>query len=420
MVRMQGLVDCDNFFVSCERTVNADLLGKAVVILSNNDGCVIARSNEAKALGIKMGVPRFEIDPLVNSGQVTALSGNHNLYTSISRRVHGIFHKYVPRALDYSVDEAFLDMEGIPENVLVDIGKAIREECMNSEHIPVTVGFAPTKVLCKLAVESIKRTTTHVRLLNQQEEIDELLKNLPTGELWGVGRRLVKRLYSEGVYTAYDFAIRPRAWIRQKLGVTGERIWLELHGESCIDLSFKQHTLQESISETRTFPFDTDDFSWIESRIAIFSANCARRLRAMQGECGAVKVFLQSNRFRSGQSFYSPSAETVLPTRTDDTHLLTQAAIRGLREIYRPGIGFKRAGVVFSAIKHRQAHIRSLFDEPEADKQDGFGSEKLMATVDNINREMAKGTLKLASEITWDPCPKDYGSCISFGFRPNS
>lgn len=415
MVKITGLVDCDNFFVSCERTIDRTLEGKAVVILSNNDGCVIARSNEAKSLGIKMGIPRFEIDDLVRSRQVIALSGNHDLYSAISRRVHAIFHKYVPTTIDYSVDEAFLDMTGIREDVLIDIGKAIREECMNSEHIPVTIGFARSKALAKLAVESIKRTDVHVRYLHQQEEIDEILKRLPAGELWGVGRRLMKRLCYEGVFTAYDFTSRPREWIRKKLGVTGERLWLELHGESCIDLSFKERNLQDSISETRTFPFDTDDFSWIESRIAIFSANCARRLRAMKGECGAVGIFLQTNRFHTDSPMHSPYTRIILPDYTDNTHNLSMAAIRGFREIFHPGIKYKRAGVTFYSIRPKAAHIRSLFDENE--EEDTQNPERLMGTVDSINAKNRKGTVKLASEMTWDPRPKDYGSCISFGFR---
>ena len=411
---MTGLADCDNFFVSCERTVDPSLQGKPVVILSNNDGCVIARSNEAKSLGIKMGVPRFEINGLVASGKVIALSGNHNLYSDISRRVHAIFRKYVPRTVDYSVDEAFLDMTGIPFDVIQGIGLSMRRECMEAEGIPVTIGFAATKVLAKLAVESIKRTETHVRCLTDQAEIDAILASLPAGELWGIGRRLRRKLYLEGVYSALDFASLPKEWIRQKLGVTGERLWLELHGTGCIDISYKTRHLQESISETRTFPFDCDDYAWTESRISIYAANCSRRLRAMHGECGSVGVFLQTNRFRTDMQRESPYVELALPERTDNTQILTRNAINGLRRIFRNGTAYKRAGVVFSSIRDKSAHTGSLF---AVDSRGEKNCDSLMRTVDSVNGKIRKGTLKLASEMTWDPRPKDYGACISFGFR---
>ena len=388
---MVGLVDCDNFFVSCERSVRPDLEGIPVVVLGNNDGCVVARSNEAKAMGIRMGVPVFEIRDLVDSGKVHAVPGNHTLYKYISGRVHSIFREYVPDAVDYSVDEAFLDVRGIPVEHLVEIGVSLRERTMRDMHIPVTVGFAATKVLAKLAVESIKKTPVHVRVLIDNAEIEEMLRSLPVNELWGIGRRLVKRMMSEGVYSAADFYHRPCTWIKSVLGVTGERLWLELHGESCITIAGHGRRLQDSISETRTFRSDTDDFYWIESQIASFTGDCARRLRKMKGVCGTVRVFLCSNRFRG--DFFSAGTEVILPSPVSDTLSLTDAAMKGFRSIYKDGIRYKRGGVTFLNIFPAVASTPSLFGEMENRKS----VSSLMRAVDLIN--VNGKNLRLASEM---------------------
>ncbi len=294
---MLGLVDCNNFFVSCERTLDRSLEGRAVVVLSNNDGCVVARSNEAKQLGIKMGQPAFEIRDLIVHGDVVALSGNHLLYRDISLRIHDIFRRYAPRTIDYSVDEAFLDMEGIPDDVLEEIGLEICKRCWAEEHIPVTVGFAPSKTLTKIATEVGKKSSRRVVTLFDEQERKQIMDRLPIRELWGIGRRLAKRLYMDGIYTIGAFYDREIMWVRSKLGINGERSWRELHGQPCIELSHLDRKVQDSISETRTFATDISDFDYLRSRIAIFCSHVARRLRAMNAECGEICVFLSSNRF---------------------------------------------------------------------------------------------------------------------------
>lgn len=198
---MTGLADCNNFFVSCERAQNPQLEGRAVVVLSNNDGCAVARSNEAKRLGVKMGQPAFELRELITSEQLIALSGNHTLYRDISLRIHDIFRRYAPDTTDYSVDEAFLDMTGIPDSELPGIGAAIVKTCMEEERIPVTIGFAATKTLAKIATERGKKAGERVVMLTDQEEIGKILSDMPIGDLWGIGRRLAKRMYLAGVHT---------------------------------------------------------------------------------------------------------------------------------------------------------------------------------------------------------------------------
>ena len=270
---MVGLADCNNFFVSCERTLNPALENQAVVVLSNNDGCVVARSNEAKRAGIKMGQPAFQIKDRIQSGEIIALSGNHLLYREISLKVHDIFRRYAPMTLDYSVDEAFLIMDGIPDSQLRSIGEAIAANCWDELHIPVTIGFAPSKTLAKIVAESCKKRGKRVGVLLKAEAARPVIQKMSISDLWGIGRRLSKRLYTSGVYTIADFADKDLGWIRTNLGINGERSWRELHGEHCIELSHVQTQLQDSVSESRTFPEDVDDYDYIRASIAIYAAD---------------------------------------------------------------------------------------------------------------------------------------------------
>lgn len=412
---MLGLIDCNNFFVSCERTVDRSLEGRAVVVLSNNDGCVVARSNEAKRLGIRMGQPAFEIRELLAKGQVTALSGNHLLYRDISLRIHDIFRRYAPRTFDYSVDEAFLDMDGIPESVLPEIGTEIYRVCWEEEHIPVTVGFAPSKTLAKIATEVGKKRGKPVVTLSDSVEREAIMRTLPISELWGIGRRLSKRLYLEGVYTIADFAAKELPWVRAKLGVNGERSWRELHGEDCIELSHLERRIQDSISETRTFPVDITDFDYIRSRIAIYSAHVARRLRAMHGVCGEVSVFLCTNRFHTENGYAAPSAACRFEPPTADTSIITGAAIDLSASIFDPAFGYKRAGVVLSQITEVKALAPTLFEDIEEQRRCTEKSRRLMETIDRLNKGVGPSVLKLATELSKGHLGHNDGYSSSFG-----
>ena len=216
---MIGLVDCNNFFVSCERSIDRSLEGKAVVVMSNNDGCAIARSNEAKALGIKMGQPMFELRNLINSNQLIAISANHLLYHEISAIVHDIFHKYSPNVIDYSIDEAFLDMTGIPDIALYEIGRNIYDECRLKTGIPITIGFSFTKTLAKVATDLGKKHNKHIILLSDKKEINDILSKTNIGDIWGIGRKLTKRLYFSGIMSAKDFISKDINWINKEFGI---------------------------------------------------------------------------------------------------------------------------------------------------------------------------------------------------------
>lgn len=437
---MIGLADCNNFFVSCERSVNPALEGRPVVVMSNNDGCVVARSNEAKALGIKMGQPVFEIKSLVSSGKVIALSGQHLLYRDISLRIHDIFRKFVPHTIDYSIDESFLDMSGIPDNMLLPIGEAICKRCWEELHIPVTIGFATTKTLAKIVTETSKKEKISVSVLDSPEEKLRLCRMLPIGELWGIGRRLTKRLYQAGVFTIADFAAKNRHWVRTNYGVNGERSWLELHGVDCITLNHVERLLQDSISETRTFPEDIDDYDYIRARIVIYGSDCAKKLRAMSGVCKNVTVFLRSNRFHPERGIYSNDSTLSFQSYTDSTQDIVGAAICALDKIFLPTVTYKRAGVLLSDIIPREARIQSLFDNGE-DGIDGNGQSietyhntengnlhtlgrnhnitlrnesKLLQTVDKINASPGRPTLKLASQLTIHTIGHNDGYSSSF------
>ena len=396
---MVGLADCNNFFVSCERTVDRSLENRAVVVLSNNDGCVVARSNEAKIAGIKMGQPAFQIKDRVLSGEIVALSGNHLLYRAISHKVHDIFRRYAPKTLDYSVDEAFLLMDGIPDTQLKAIGEAIYRNCWDELHIPVTIGFAPSKTLAKIVSENCKKKGLHVGVLLDMEKARSLMQRMPISDLWGVGRRLSKRLYTCGVYTIADFADKELSWVRAQMGINGERSWRELHGEHCIELDHVGAALQDSVSESRTFPEDVSDYDYLRARIAIYAADCCKKLRSMGGECGSIGVMLETNRFHAERGAARPEGAMRFSSPTADTALVSRAAIEILNRIYRSDLAFKRAGVWLGDIVPAGSVTPSLFDTDSSSCGRTVMS-RLMRAIDSINLGPGMPTVRLASQIT--------------------
>lgn len=412
---MIGLADCNNYFVSCERSINPDLNGRAVVVLSNNDGCAIARSNEAKKLGVRMGQPAFELREMIMRGDLIAFSGNHLLYREISLRIHDIFRQFAPRTLDYSVDEAFLDMDGIPDSELEVIGQEICRACMERERIPVTIGFAASKTLAKIATEKGKKTGNRVVVLKDEEEIRAIIDKMPINDLWGVGRRLSKRLYMSGVYTIGDFARQERMWVRSHLGVVGERSWCELHGESCIELEHLGRSRQDSISESRTFPYDIADFDYLRSRMVIYSGHVARRLREMKGQCGKITVFLNTNRFHTEHGYASPTASAVFEPPVSDTSAIANAAVSLLESIFNPSLKYKRGGVILGDITPAGIMAPTLFKETELQRKAAVKSRNLMNAIDKLNCEVGKSVLKLATELTQGSEGHNDGYSSSFG-----
>ncbi|MDE6273312.1 MAG: Y-family DNA polymerase [Muribaculaceae bacterium] len=394
---MIGLADCNNFFVSCERSRNRALEGRPVVVLSNNDGCVVARSNESKRMGVRMGQPAFELKDLIARGQLIALSGNHLLYRDISLKVHDIFRRFVPGAIDYSVDESFLDVNGIPDTALPSIGEAIFKTCWDEMHIPVTIGFAPTKTLAKIATEVCKKNGVRVGMLRTEAEIFPVLDSLSITELWGIGRRLSKKLYQSGIYTIGDFARRDRLWVKKKLGINGERSWLELHCCPCIELSHVDRALQDSVSESRTFPEDVDDYDYIRARIVIYASDCAKKLRAMNGRCRSIGVFLRTNPFNPPAVAVRPDGVVRIEKGISDTPAIVNYSLDILDSIYPAGVAFKRAGVWLGDIEPDVPEVGSLFEQD--DNEATASMRKFMEAVDKINGRVGNKALSLAAQI---------------------
>lgn len=414
---MIGLVDCNNFFVSCERTLRPELNNKAVVVLSNNDGCAIARSNEAKAMGIKMGQPAFELRNLIKSGKLIALSGNHLLYHDISVAVHNIFKRYSPSTIDYSIDEAFLNMSGVPQLALTEIGMAIYRACMDEEQIPVTIGFAPSKTLAKVATYIGKKNNQPVFIITNDNDITTALQNLPIGDLWGVGRRLAQRMYFDGIHTAAHFASKSLSVIKNKYGINGERTWLELHGTDCIQLNAEKPKIQNSISETRTFAEDITNYDFIQSRIVMFANHCASSLRKMQAGCKSVSVILRTNRFRINIPQQYLTIQIDMQNPISSSTLIAQTAAEGLKRIYNPTLAYKRAGVVLAGICSLKTRQMSLFENEQDLLQNDIKQTPLMNAIDKLNNTLTKPVLRPASQMGIGTPPKQDGFSSSFGFK---
>ncbi len=344
-----------------------------------------------------MGQPAFELKDLIAGGKLIALSGNHLLYRDISLRVHDIFRRFVPAAVDYSVDESFLDVTGIPDESLISIGEAIYTTCWDEMHIPVTIGFAPTKTLAKIATEVCKKNGVKVGMLKTEAEIYPVLDSLPISELWGIGRRLSKKLYQSGVYSIGDFARRDRIWVKKKLGINGERSWLELHGSPCIELSHVDRSLQDSVSESRTFPEDVDDYDYIRARIVIYASDCAKKLRSMHGRCKSVGVFLRTNPFNPPAFPVKPEGALHVEKGIYDTQTIVSLALEILDSIYPPGIPFKRAGVWLGEIEPDVPEVGSLF--AQEDVKTSASMKKFMEAVDKINGRVGNKALSLAAQI---------------------
>jgi len=389
-----ALADCNNFFVSCERVFNPSLEGRPVVVLSNNDGCVIARSNEAKAVGIRMCDPLFRIRDLVRRCDVKVYSGNMALYGDMSHRVHEILRELVPAVEVYSIDEAFLDLNGIPLEELDALGHRIARTVRRSTGIPISVGIAPTKTLAKIASHLCKHypKLQGSCLMHRPQDIAKVLGRTPIEAVWGIGRRHTKRLRECSIRTAADFVGLQEGWIRRSMGINGVKTWRELQGEACI--GFEEHPqTRQSICTSRSFAHDIGDPVLLSEQLAKFTAMTAEKLRRQGSVCSELIVFIQTNRFREGEPLASPSRLTNFAAPTDSTLELGAAAQRMLREIFVAGCAYKRAGVIANRLVPKTQLQQALFDPVDRDKHD-----RLMQALDRINDRMGDGSLVLASE----------------------
>ena len=359
---MYALVDCNNFFVSCERVFRPQLEGKAVVVLSNNDGCVVARSNESKAMGIRMGTPFYQVRDMVKAGRLIACSSNYTMYGDLSSRVMSILAEAVPRIEIYSIDEAFLCMDGMSPEKIEGISRELVAKVRKWVGIPVSIGIAPTKTLAKIASHFAKKYPGYrgVCRIDSEEKRLKALSLTPIREVWGVGRKLSVSMEQKGIRTALDYVQRPEEWIRKNYMLHGVRTWLELRGQVCVEEELPEK--RKSICTSRSFPGMMTDRSEIAARVADFAAKCAQKLREEHSAARQVYVVLYTNRFRDDLPQYFPCASVRLPVAASNTQEIVSAALKGFDTIYRSDYQYKKAGVTVSDLVDADAVQASLFD----------------------------------------------------------
>ncbi len=388
---MFALVDCNNFFVSCERVFNPALWNKPVIVLSNNDGCAIARSSEVKKLGIGMGQPIFQIKDLVQKHNIQVYSANFTLYADLSHRVMETLRQFSPNIEVYSIDEAFLALSGISD--LEEYGKRIRNTIWQWVGIPVSVGIAQTKTLAKAANEVAKKHPQYQgSLVIDANNRQQILSKIDVGDVWGVGRQYTKFLNRQGIYTAFDLANCDLAWARKNLSVSGERMVRELNGQSCISLN-EIFLPQKEIACTRSFGHLMTDLSALKQAVATFTHRAAEKLRQQESVAWQVAVFIHTNRHRQQDWQYANYGISVLPIPSSYTPLLIKHAHAVLQRIYKSGYWYKKAGVILRGINSNQTVQLNLLTKPET-YQD---HKQIMPTMDGVNQKLGQDTLWLAS-----------------------
>ncbi len=388
---MFGLMDCNNFYASCERVFNPALNGKPIVVLSNNDGCVIARSNEAKALGIKMGVPAYQIKDDIQKYGISVFSSNYTLYGGMSGRVMSILAEQVPEMEVYSIDEAFLNLEGIRD--IQSLGTDIINKVIRGTGIPVSLGIAPTKTLAKVANKFAKKYPAYNRLciIDTEEKRTKALQLTEIGDIWGIGHRQVAKLEKQGVKTAYDFTELPESWVRKNMTVVGERTWKELQGISCIDMETTPPA-KKQICTSRSFGKMVEDIDTMSEAIATHASTCAKKLRQQKGYAMSLMVFIHTNNFRKDSPQYWRNTVVHLPVPTNDTLEIVHYALAGLKTIFMQGYQYKKAGVIITEIT--DSTQLGLFDSVDREKR-----KRLQQTIDKINGKHSR-LVKLAIQGT--------------------
>ncbi|RDC64295.1 Y-family DNA polymerase [Adhaeribacter pallidiroseus] len=384
---MIALIDCNNFFVSCERVFEPWLNGKPVVVLSNNDGCIISRSQEAKDLGIKMGEPLFQAKPLIEREGIRVFSSNFMLYGDMSRRVMQIL-KMFGEVEVYSIDEAFVNLDHIPAAKLEEQARTIRETIGQYLNLPVCVGVAPTKTLAKVANHLAKKNAAYngVALLDTPEKQAATRRHLAVENIWGIGRRYAIKLHQHQVYTAADLVDRSAAWVYKHLGgVVGVRLRQELLGNPCQELDITEDITRKNIACTRSFSRYITTLDELQEAVATYTTRAAEKLRGQCSAAKAISVFIRTNKFSVQAPQYHRATTICLPVASADTGELIRYAWQGLRQIFQNGYSYKKAGVILSEFTPENQVQTNLFDTTDRDK-----SKKLMAALDKLNLKMGK------------------------------
>ena len=419
---MFALCDCNNFYVSCERVFRPDLQNRPVLVLSNNDGCVVSRSNEVKAMGVKTGDPLFKMKDLVQKHNIAVFSSNYELYADLSNRVMTILSEFAPETEIYSIDECFLDFSGMEllsrhcecneaiqsSNPVLDevgasskslnvffknYGSKIVTTVERNTGIPVCLGVAPTKTLAKLANRFAKKYPAYNRvcIIDDNIKIEKALKLTEVGDVWGIGRRYADKLNKAGIITAFDFTKFSRSWVRKNMSVVGERIWCELQGESCLQLESVQPE-KKQICTSRSFGQPVTEQSDLSAAVAGFAGKCAYKLRKQNSCAVSLMVFVSTNWFNKNLPQYHNSKHITLPVPTSSTTEIVRFACVALEQLYRKGYQYKKSGVIITEITHSSSIQGNIFYQTDLPKHN-----RLMKTIDQINDASEREMIKVAA-----------------------
>ena len=392
---MFALVDCNSFFCSVEKVFHPGLKNKPVVVLSSNDGCIVALTPEAKAVGLHRGDPIFKVKGIVIHNKVHVFSTNMMLYAAMSKRIVSIMRESVCHVEQYSIDESFCDLHGYEKYFdLVEMMRELKDKILLYTDIPVSVGIAPTKTLAKMGSKFAKQYKGYrgVCMIDTDEKRRKALSLFPLDDVWGIGRQTLAKLKYHGIRTPLDFAGRNESWVRSHFTKPGIQTWLELNGHPCIDTA--EIHQKKTICTSRSFGEMVSDFDSLKASIATFASSCANKLRGQASGAKSVTVFIASNRFREDLPQYGNSATVPLLVPTSDTLEITKAAISALQSIWREGIQYKRSGVIVSDIQSNE-HIEGNLFDPIKNRPE---RARLMQTIDNINHQYGLKTIQMAVE----------------------
>tara|TARA_B100001123_G_C15304616_1_gene1022193 strand:+ start:194 stop:1474 length:1281 start_codon:yes stop_codon:yes gene_type:complete len=386
-----ALVDCNSFYVSCERLFNPSIIKKPVVVLSSNDGCVISRSTEAKVLGIKMGEPYFKVEKIVKKNDVKVFSSNYSLYGDMSRRVMKALKQFAPEIEIYSIDEAFLNLSSIKDENLIEHGNKIRRTILKWTGIPTSIGIATTKTLSKIANHVAKKDKSGVVSLINSEQIDKILKEVKINDVWGVGKQLTKFYIKNGIDTAYKLKNIPNNWIKKNTNVFGSRTAMELKGIACISLEAHQEK-RKNCCVSRSFGRKVTNLEELKESITTHCLNAAEKIRSDSQTTKKITVFIRTSPFQVSKNYYANSKNIDLPIRTNDSIELVKQALIGLKHIYKKGYYYQKAGIILANLKDVSIYKKNLFSTiGEEEKR-----KRLMKAIDHTNTKYGQQILVVA------------------------
>jgi len=385
-----ALIDCNSFYVSCERLFNPKIRNKPVVVLSSNDGCIISRSNEAKALGIKMGEPYFKAKDIIVKNNVHVFSSNYSLYGDLSRRVMRTLKRFNSEIEIYSIDEAFLDLSNFPDEEIENIGKEIRDIVLQWTGIPTSIGIAKTKTLSKVANHIAKKTKSGVVSLIGVKDIDPILEKVEVNDIWGVGKQLTKFFIKNGINNAKQLKNISNTWIKKNSNVLSSRTAMELRGISCIDLEI-QDSKRKSCVVSRSFGKKVETFQELKESVTNYCLNASEKIRSESLIAKSVTVFLRTSPFQNRGIYYSNSKTIDFPIATDNSIEIVKAAINGLKDIFKRGYKYQKVGVMLSGLSNLE-NKNNLFSSSKDEK-----IKSLMRSIDSTNCRYGRSALSLAS-----------------------